>query len=336
MKLAIVMLFLAGLMLPWQFSAADAVNALPQESAREIVEIVALHDHAADQHLFRISEHTLPSGWITLRFTNASPVDHFFLIRRYPEAGIAAAEAAGQSLLDHWKERVAGSFEGFDAYLAGEVTIEQYSEGLVERLQSGAPWFLDPGAPPMGGAGFIAPGATAVTTVRFEPGEYIVECYVRDENGIFHTAAGILDHLTVGETRTDAPEPVGNARVSISSTAGIQVEAPPVAGPQIIQIHFEDQTVYPQLLGHNIQLARLRDRNDEAVLEALAEWMDWRHPTGPVNRAPGGVRFIGGVREMTGGATAYLHVDLEPGDYAWIAEIPDPASHGMLHTFTVP
>lgn len=39
--------------------------------------------------------------------------------------------------------------------------------------------------------------------------------------------------------------------------------------------------------------------------------------------------------EMTAGATGRLHVDHQSGDYAWIAEVPDPASHGMLKTFTI-
>jgi hypothetical protein len=28
-------------------------------------------------------------------------------------------------------------------------------------------------------------------------------------------------------------------------------------------------------------------------------------------------------------------VELTPGRYAWIAEVPDPAAKGMLRTFTV-
>jgi hypothetical protein len=44
---------------------------------------------------------------------------------------------------------------------------------------------------------------------------------------------------------------------------------------------------------------------------------------------------MGGTMEMTEGGKAYFHVDLEPGDYAWIAEIPNPADHNMLKTFTI-
>jgi hypothetical protein len=311
-----------------QPAAADSVS-----TAR--VGVVATHDHAEDRHLFQISSTEIPSGWTTFRFTNASPVDHFFLIWRYPEDGKAAARAANQSLLDHWFERVAGAFDGFDAYLAGEVSLEAYTSGLVARLQENAPWFLDPGATPMGGPGITAAGATSATTVHLEPGEYIVECYVRDENGVFHTAAGMIDHMTVTEAISGAGAPAAAARVAISSTEGIRVDVPPGTGPQVIEVHYEDQAIYSHMLGHNVQLARLPDDYDDALLAELSRWLDWTELEGLVNRAPGGVRFVGGVMEMAAGATGYLHVDLEPGVYAWIAEVPEPAEHGMLKVFTL-
>ena len=326
-SLAIALLMLS-IAMPGTTETTEAGNASE-------VEVVAVHDHEADRHLFRISNHDLDSGWTTFRFVNASPVDHFFLIWQYPAEGLAAAEEAGQSPLDHWYENVAGSFAGFGDYLEGKVTLEDYTGQLVASLQENAGWFLNPGAVPSGGPGFTAAGATSKTTVFLEPGDYIVECYVRDENGVFHTEAGMLDHLTVGEQETGADKPSATARVVISSEGGIEVETAPVAGGNVVEVHYADQTVYPHFLGHNVQLVRLEDKNDEEALEAIAQWMDWRHPDGLVNRAPAGARFIGGVMEMSVGASGYLHVDLAPGDYAWIAEVPDPAGHGMLKTFTV-
>jgi len=35
------------------------------------------------------------------------------------------------------------------------------------------------------------------------------------------------------------------------------------------------------------------------------------------------------------GSVAYFTVDLSPGNYAWVAEVPDPQGKGMLETFTV-
>ena len=319
--LAIWVLFLA-----WPAAAASEAH---------VVEVIAIHDHESDRHLFRISKHELEAGWTTFRFVNASPVDHFFLIWQYPEPGIAAAEAAGDSLLEHWRANVAGAFAGFDQYLAGRVSLEDYTGQLVASLAENAPWFLDPGAIPTGGPGFTAPGAASTTTVFLAPGDYIVECYVRDEEGVFHTEAGMLDHLIVSADESGASQPSATARVVISYEDGIQVETAPVAGPNLIEIQYASQMVYPHFLGHNVQLVRLQDKDDEQALAEIAQWMDWRHPNGLVNRAPAGARFLGGVMEMSAGATGYLHVDIEPGDYAWIAEVPNPAEHGMLRTFTI-
>lgn len=321
-------LFVLSTALPVKAESADRDDT-------SVIEVVAVHDHEANRHMFRISDHELSSSWTTFRFVNASPVDHFFLIWQYPDEGIAAAHEAGQPLLDYWYANVAGSFAGFGDYLEGRVTLEDYTGQLVASLQENAPWFLDPGASPNGGPGFTSAGATSTTTVFLEPGDYIVECYVRDENGLFHTELGMLDHLIVGEQKTGAEQPSATARVVISSEGGIEVETAPVAGNNIVEVHYADQAVYPHFLGHNVQLVRLQDKDDEEALAAIAQWMDWRHPDGLVNRAPAGARFIGGVMEMSMGASGYLHVDLAPGDYAWIAEVPDPADHGMLKTFTI-
>jgi hypothetical protein len=79
-----------------------------------------------------------------------------------------------------------------------------------------------------------------------------------------------------------------------------------------------------------VHLARLEDDTDMARLEA---WMDWSHPDGLQTPAP--VMFLGGLNEMPAGHTGYLHVDLEPGRYAWVAEVPGARAKGMLRVFTV-
>jgi hypothetical protein len=335
MKTLFHLLIFSSIALLMLSTALAGTATTPQADDVSEVEVVAVHDHEANRHLFRISNHDLASGWTTFRFVNASPVDHFFLIWQYPEEGIAAAHEAGQTLLDYWFQSVAGSFSGFGDYLEGKVTLEAYTDQLVAALQEKAPWFLDPGATPNGGPGFTAAGATSTTTVFLEPGDYIVECYVRDENGLFHTELGMLDHLSVGTQESGIEQPLATARVVISSDGGIEVETAPVAGSNTIEVHYKDQVVYPHFLGHNVQLVRLRDKDDDQALAAIAQWMDWRHPDGLVNRAPAGAHFVGGVMEMSAGASGFLHVNLPTGDYAWIAEVPEPADRGMLKTFTL-
>jgi hypothetical protein len=52
--------------------------------------------------------------------------------------------------------------------------------------------------------------------------------------------------------------------------------------------------------------------------------------------SPAPAEFLGGTNEMPAGATSYFNVTLEPGDYAWIAEVSRAGEKGMLVRFTVP
>lgn len=307
-----------------------------EEPPRSEVEVTARHDHAENLHLFDIDRTEIEPGWTTFRFTNASPDDHFFLIWQVPEDGVAAAEAAGEPLLEHWYQGVTVPFQdAFDPYIDGEIDYETFVDDLVASISEKAPWFFEPGVTPMGGPGLTAVGNISETTVHLEAEEYIVECYVRDEDDVFHSSIGMLEHLTVsGEpSGTGAPEPTAN--LHISTTDGIRVDRELGPGQHVVGIHFEDQTTYGNMGGHNVQLVKLTDKDDEALLADLSVWMDWREDGGLVDRAPRGAEFVGGTMDMTEGSTAYFHVQLEAGDYAWIAEIPDPAAHGMLKPFSV-
>lgn len=301
-----------------------------------VVEVMATHDPEDGEHLFNLSEDTITSGWTTFQFNNASGYDHFFLIWQIPEEGIEAADAAGEPILDHYYQNITEPFQmEFNPYIEGQVEFGEFTESLVATISKTAPWFFDPGAKTMGGPGFTAAGTTSETTVHLEPGEYIVECYVKNEEEIFHSYIGMLEHFQVTDEESGAEEPVPTKNMTISSTEGIQIDQPLTEGSHTIEILFEDQQSYAHLQGHNVQLVKLRDKEDEELLGNLANWMDWRQPGSLVDRAPEGAEFMGGTMEMTEGEKAYFHVRLGPGDYAWIAEIPDPADHNMLKTFTI-
>jgi hypothetical protein len=301
-----------------------------------VVDVTATHDHEENRHLFTIDRQEIQPGWVTFQFRNLSDSDHFFMIYKVPAEGIEAARQAGEPLLDHWYQSVTKSFqEEYNPYITGEIDYGTFVENLVGEISEKGPWFFDPGSPPMGGVGFTAINRTARTTVELEPGEYIVECYVKDENEVFHSYIGMLEHITVTGERSTSPEPQADVTITISSENGIETDGTLNAGEQTVEVYFEDQTSYAHLLGHNVQLVKLADKENQAVLNELAAWMDWTQPGGLMNRAPDGSEFIGGAMEMTEGSRAYMHLDLEPGDYAWIAEVPDPASHNMLKTFSV-
>lgn len=317
---------------------AEAARGIPPGQA-SVVGVTATHDHAANEHLFKLNRDVIPSGWTTFQFTNASASDHFFLLYKAPQDAIDAADAAGVSLLDHWHATVTAPFqEEWNPFVAGDIDYGTFVDNLFAAILAGAPWF--PEATTMGGPGLTAAGLSSETTVNLSPGEYIVECYVKDANEVFHSYIGMLEHLTVTEEESAAPEPRATLDVTVAQpdAGGISVEGHVRPGMHTVAIHFGDQPEfgYEHLLGHNVQLVRLNDADDDALLSDVADWVDWTQPSGLASRAPSGAEFLGGSMEMLGGSTAYYTVNLRPGDYAWIAEVPDPAAKGMLKTFSLP
>lgn len=328
-KVLIILLF-------FSFSLTSCTEQKEDSKNVNDVEVTAIHNAENNQHIFEMSTKETRSGWVTFNFNNASPSDHFFLLYKVPEAAIQAAEEADESIVQHWHGALTVPFqENFNPYINGDIEYGEFVDSLVAEISEKGPWFFDPGAPTMGGPGITAAGSSSATTVYLEPGEYIVECYVKDEEQVFHSYIGMLEQLTVTGEMNEAEEPQASKTVTISSENGIEFAGSFGTGEQIVEVHFADQTSYSHLLGHNVQLVKLEDAEDDSLLQSLGDWMNWMTPFGLTANAPTGAKFVGGVMEMTEGQSGYMHLDLEPGDYAWIAEVPDPADKGMLKTFTI-
>lgn len=258
----------------------------------------------------------VPSGWTTFRLKNTSGMTHFAVLERLPD---------GRDLGDQQRE-IAPVFQAaLDRLNAGD------EAGATETLGSLPPWRDD--IVFIGGPGLIAPWQTAEVTVNLEPGTYLLECYVKTV-GVFHAfnpvpgGVGMVHEITVTDTPSGAPEPVADLHLTISSAGGIEVEGDIGLGRHVVAVHFEDQQVYDHGFGHDVHLARLHENTDLATLNT---WMDWRNPTGLETPSP--AEFIGGLHEMPAGQTGYFAIDLDPGSYAWVAEVPDPSGAQMLKTF---
>lgn len=258
------------------------------------------------------------SGWITFRFRNESAMTHFAVVERMPE-GVGVKEQ---------QEQAAPVFQqGMDLLSAGD------NDAAMAKFEELPEWFGK--VVFEGGPGLTAPGHTSETTVHLEPGTYLLECYVKT-NGVFHSynpepgVYGMVHEFRVDDKTTAAPEPEADLRVRISGESGIEFTGNPAPGRHTVAVHFVDQNTYENFVGHDVHLVRLDDDTD---LDALAAWMDWTRPDGLQTPAP--AEFLGGTDEMPSGSTSYVTVDLEPGRYAWIAEVPDPAGRGMLVTFSV-
>lgn len=258
---------------------------------------------------------TIPSGWNTFAYKNLSNETHFFLMDKYPEGktvknaveDIAPIFTKGMDLINQGK-----SEEGFAAFGA-----------LPE-------WFFS--VVFSGGSGLIAPKHTAVTTIKLDPGYYIMECYVKMPNGMFHTSMGMAKPIIVTEKDSGNKPPKANIDITISKAEGINYTGNLVAGKHIFSVTFNDQGAHEHFVGHDVNLVKLADNAD---LKKLEDWMNWSTPFGLKTPAPEGVTFLGGVNDSPKGAIGYFEATLEKGKYAFISEVPNSKSKGMFKIFTV-
>jgi len=305
------------------------------------VEIVAKHDHEADEHAFEFSTTEIPSGWTTISFDNRTDHTHFAYLAKVPQDAIAGAEEDGEDLLDYYVEHVTRPFQWFMDDVDPE--REPDPDDLSDKYSNLEEEVIFPGwfeaVLPSGGAGLTGADTTSRTTVNLDPGEYIVECYVKNDEGKFHSYLGMIESLTVTEERSGS-EPEATLDLSLS-TAGIGFDEDVQSGEHTVAVQVEDQQVYDHLLGHDVHLIRF---DDETTTADVNGWTNWMDPTQLVSDGTDPGTFVGGVQTiltpelLEGGTpeTAYLDVDLNPGAYAWVSEVPDPAGKGMLETFTVP
>jgi len=302
-------------------------------SNANVVEIIATHH--GDDYVFQMPE-TLPTGWTTFELDNHSESTHFAFFAKVPGAAITGAEDADQELLDYWIENVTNPFQDLMDGIRDE---RDMNELFGEFIGSAPGWFFDPGPAPAGGPGFVAGLESTRTTVFLEEGLYIVECYVKNADGQFHSARGMIHLLEVdGSVTSPTPEPRATVEVTVASS-GIEAQDRVRPGLHTVRVDFADQAEYGHLLGHDLHLIRLNG----ADLEEVARWMNWMAPTGleSSSRDRGPQTFLGGVQTMLPGGVGYMTVRLEPGDYAWISEVPHPDDDPlndtpMWKTFTVP
>lgn len=315
-------------------SMASPVGAVPGKARgrRSIVEITARHDHSSDEHSFDFDTIEVPAGWTTFDFDNPTGHAHFVYLAKLPQQAIDDAAAEGMGLLEFYVDTVTGPFQWFmdSVFVPGKDPDPDDLSDVYSTLFP--PWFGD--LVPRGGPGLTSGGTASRTTVDLAAGEYIAECYVKDDNNDFHSYNGMIEILTVTGDTSGVSEPDSTLDLTIS-TSGINVDAEVRPGQHVVGIEFENQGAYANLVGHDVNLIRLDEDTD---LTAVNDWMNWADVTGLVSDDSEPGRFMGGCQDLFGTLPemAYFHVNLTPGDYAWVAEIPDPKSKNMLQSFTVP
>jgi len=258
---------------------------------------------------------TIPSGWNTFRYKNFSPQTHFLLIDKYPD-GKTSEDA---------EKLVAPVFDSAMKLINEGKTEEGFAE--FSNLPE---WFSE--VVFVGGTGLLSPNQVGETTLNLKPGKYIIECYVKMSNGVFHSSMGMTKDIVVINSDSGNKEPIADIAINISSTAGIVFNDSISSGKHTFSVFYKDQIVHESFVGHDINLVKLEENADLQVLE---NWMNWVDPKGLIEPAPPAITFLGGVNDMPEGNIGYFTAALETGRYALISEVPNALSKNMLKIFVV-
>lgn len=260
----------------------------------------------------------IPSGWTTFKLVNASSMIHFAIIDVPPEG--VDAQIMSDTVMQPFQEAM-------DAMNAGD---EEAVNAAFARFPA---WIGELGR--NGGPGLLSPGLTGQTTVYLNPGHYILECYVKSD-GVFHSTSpgdgkiGMMADLVVTDTQNNAPEPDSNMTLAVTNSGFEVIDGAIWPGWNTIRVEYLEQQALPSFVGNDVHLLRV---DDEKSIARADGWMDWRTGDGLQDPAP--VTFLGGINDLPAESYGYFTVNLEPGAYAFVAEMPSPGAAGFVLPFSV-
>ena len=369
-----VMKTLSGAAIGGSLLTGSASARGPPERGRgpkNVVSIEARHpDDGGDHYIFDFSTTEIEPGWTTFILENQSGSTHLApTVRAHPgtvDTVDTIIDDDGNDIDSRREaqiEIIAKPFqEAFDPYWAGDIDMFTFFDELGDAIGAA---LLDawPGEPaelvwepavPVGGPGLIQGNHTGRTTMYLEPGVYLMECYVLDEDGVFHTNHMLESFEVIGD-ESNAAEPKEDAEISINNSGITLHDSIDRPGRYTFGVTFEENQSYGHGLGHDVNLIRL-DGDTHIDGEGDPEmdvniWMNWldavpdegfmygqRGALTSTSANPGPSTWLGGVQDISpvdAHQRAYFEASLQPGDYALVAEIPDPLGQGFVETFTV-
>lgn len=261
---------------------------------------------------------TIKSGWTTVRINNGGGMTHHGLVYRLPD-GVTA------QMLD--EEVVRPIQASLTAMIEGD------GEKAAQIASTFPAWLGD--IEYLGGPGMMSDGVTGEATMFLEPGNYIVECYVKSK-GMQHNfnptpgELGMVLPLTVLPEDGGMAEPQANVTLAISNQGYEITDGAFVPGKNTVRAEFVQQQLYNDFVGHDAHVFRIDADTD---VDAAARWPDFFPVDGQQTPAP--AKFVGGIHDMPEGSTAYFTVVLKEGEYGITAEVPDAQAKGLFTRITV-
>jgi uncharacterized cupredoxin-like copper-binding protein len=202
-------------------------------------------------------------------------------------------------------------------------TMDQFLGALQQGPEAAFPLITF-----VGGPGLLDAGFSQQVTLDLIPGQYVLLCFMESHDGMPHLAKGMIKPLEVVATSEEAevssPQPKADATIKLMDFSFV-LPAEIKAGEQVWEVVNEG----PQI--HEIMIVKLAE--DKGVAD-VQSFLQSPHGAPPFTN-------LGGFQALTPGETGWLNLNLEPGEYAALCHVPDPASGhahtqlGMVMPFTV-
>jgi hypothetical protein len=235
-----------------------------------------------------------------------------------PEIAIDAADysyAAPETIVAGWV-RVILTNSGTEPHhvqflrLNDGVTVKQFEDALKQAEGPALAMTKQ-----VGGVGAVHPGGTAQAVINLPAGEYVILCLIPSPaDKTAHHAKGMIKSLTVSVGDNQATEPEATLSVQLKDFMFDLPDSLP-AGKMVIKVTNEGPEP------HEFNIMRLEDgKTKEDVLQFLGG------AGSPPPFAP-----IGGMNGLDVGLSGYAELELAPGNYVAICNIPSPKGNGAPH-----
>lgn len=190
------------------------------------------------------------------------------------------------------------------------VTVEQIDAALNKGEEEAGKLFIDagPNGPaPIGTPALVGPAeSSTVTALDLKPGTYGLICFLTDAKGEPHWKMGMVGELTVsGDKATDKPKSDGT--ISVGDEAITMPDGFSGSGTFLVTNSGKKP--------HSFSLAKL---DTGTSLADFAAAVGKTEQSGTSIDVDGGV-LAGGVDALSPGQSAYLTLDLGPGNYGYLS-----------------
>lgn len=191
------------------------------------------------------------------------------------------------------------------------VTVQQFEDALK---QGDGPALAM--TKQVGGVGAIHPGGSAQAMINLPAGEYVILCLIPSPaDQVAHHAKGMIKSLTVSEGDNQAGEPTASLETRLKDFMFTLPESLP-AGKTVIKVTNDGPEP------HEFNILRLEEGK---TVEDVMKFLNGE-AGGPPPFAP-----VGGMNGLDVGLSGYAELDLAPGNYVAICNIPSPKGNGVPH-----